>query len=162
MLPRIELFARNYRAAEPLYSELAKGETTGGIASYGGMSSASALGRIRQALGDEAGARTVLLECLTREKDLIRSSKNAVALYRIAAIEASLGDVETSTRDLQSAVDAGWINYRSLQLDPRFDKIASDPRFPEIISALTTKVSELRRQTGQPLTMAANGEKYSP
>ncbi len=158
MLPRIEFFSRNYHAAEPLYSELAKGKSTGGIASYGGMSSASALGRIRQALGDDVGARTILSECLTRELDLIQSSKNAAALYRIAAIEASLGEVDAATRHLQAAVDAGWIDNRSLQLDPRFDAIAADPRFHEIISILRLKVAELRRQTGQPITMASNGE----
>jgi serine/threonine protein kinase/tetratricopeptide (TPR) repeat protein len=162
MLPRIELFSRNYRAAEPLYAALAKGTSTGGIAAYGGMSSASALGRIRQALGDEAGARTILAECLTRELDQIRTSKNAPALYRIAAIEASLGNVDAAITHLRAAASVGWIDYRSLQLDPRFDAIASDARFHEIISVLTTKVAELRRQTGQPTTMAAIGERSSP
>jgi tetratricopeptide (TPR) repeat protein len=162
MLPRIELFSRNYRAAEPLYAELAKGKSTGGIASYSGMSSASALGRIRQALGDDVVARSILLESLTRELDLIQNLNNAAALYRIAAIESSLGDSDAAITRLRSAAAAGWIDYRSLRLDPRFDAISVDPRFHEIISVLTTKVAELRRQTGQPITMAANGERLSP
>jgi len=162
MLPRIELFSRNYRAAEPLYAELAKGKPIGGIASYSGMSSASALGRIRQALGDEAGARTILLECLKEEIALVQTSKNAAALYRIAAIESSLGNTDAAMIHLRGAVSAGWIDYRSLRLDPRFDAIARNASFGEIISGLTSKVSELKRQTGQPTTMAANGEHPSP
>jgi hypothetical protein len=60
------------------------------------------------------------------------------------------------------AIKAGWIDARSPQLDPRFDGIASDSRFKEIIETLTTKVAELRRQIGQPIKMASNGENNSP
>ena len=161
MLARIELFARNYRAAERLYSELAT-TNSAGTTSYGGMSYASALGRARQALGDVSGGRLVLENCLTQELNLSPSSKNPAGLYRLAAIEASLGRTDAALNDLQAAVAAGWIDYRSLRFDPRFDAIADDSRFHEIISVLEAKVSELRRQTGQPIKMASNGEANSP
>jgi serine/threonine protein kinase/tetratricopeptide (TPR) repeat protein len=158
MLARIEFFARNHRAAEPLYSELVKRNSAGGLASYGGLSYASALGRVRQSLGDEAGGRSVLQECLARELERIPSSLNPIPLYRIAAIEASLGDKEAALKHLRAAAEAGWIDYRSTLIDPRFDAITGDPRFHEIISLLKAQVSGLRRQTGQPITMASNGE----
>jgi serine/threonine protein kinase/Tfp pilus assembly protein PilF len=162
MLARIELFARNYRAAEPLYSDLAKRYPAGGVASYGGMSYASALGRLRQAMGNEAEARSILKQCLARELELAPSSKNPAALYRIAAIEASLGEADTAIKYLHAAAAAGWIDYRSLQIDPRFDGLARNSGFHEIISVLKAKVSELRRQTGQPIKMASIGESNSP
>jgi serine/threonine protein kinase/tetratricopeptide (TPR) repeat protein len=162
MLARIELFARNYGAAEPLYSELTKRYPAGGVASYGGMSYASALGRLRQALGNEGEARSILKECLARELELTPSSKNPAALYRIAAIEASLGEADAAMRYLHAAAAAGWIDYRSLQIDPRFDELARNSGFHEIISALKAKVLELRRQTGQPIKTASIGESNSP
>ena len=161
MLARIELLARNYRVAERLYSELAK-TNSAGTTSYGGMSYASALGRARQALGDDSGGRSVLENCLAQELDLSPSSKNPAGLYRVAAIEASLGKTDAALKDLEAAVAAGWIDYRSLRLDPRFDAVARDSRFHKIISVLEAKVSELRRQTGQPIKMASNGEANSP
>jgi len=94
--------------------------------------------------------------------DLSPSSKNPAGLYRVAAIEASLGKTDAALKDLEAAVAAGWIDYRSLRLDPRFDAVARDSRFHKIISVLEAKVSELRRQTGQPIKMASNGEANSP
>lgn len=154
MLPRIELVARNYGAAETLYAELARRNATGGIASYGAMSYASALGRVRQALGDETGGRSILTESLARELELMQNSKNSAGFYRIAAIEAALGDADAAVDHFRAAVAAGWIDYRSFQVDPRFDAVADDTRFHEIIATLRTKVLELRRQTGQSVTMA--------
>ena len=153
---------RNYGAAESLYSELLKKYPSGGTVSYGAMSYHSALGRIRQALGNEIGARSILEERLVYETALAASSDNPAHLYIIAAIESSLGQIDPALSHLRAAVAAGWIDYRSLRLDPRFDAVADDPRFHEILAALTTKVSELRRQTGQPIKMAANGEMSSP
>ena len=158
---RIELFAHNYRVAEQLYSELTKANPKG-VAAYGGMSYAAALGRLRQAIGDDTGGRSILKNCLAHELNQAPTSKNPTALYRVAAIEASLGDVDLAMQYLRAAVAAGWIDWRSLRLDPRFDTIAADPRVQEIISSLRTKVSGLRRQSGQPFTMAHNGEPNSP
>jgi hypothetical protein len=37
-----------------------------------------------------------------------------------------------------------------LQLDPRFDGVRHDPRFAGIVAGLNAKITELRREAGQP------------
>jgi tetratricopeptide (TPR) repeat protein len=162
MFARIELLSRNYPQAERLYTDLIKGSVTEGNESFGAMSYASALGRIRQALGDEAGAQLVLKDALNRELASTRNAHDPEALYRIAAIQASLHQSDAAIRYLNDAVAAGWIDCRSPRIDPRFDTVANDPRFQQIISRLSNKVSLMRRRIGQPITMAANGERNSP
>jgi TolB-like protein/tetratricopeptide (TPR) repeat protein len=158
MFARIEFLARNYGAAEPLYSDLVSDNMTAGNDSLGAMSCASALGRIRQALGDEAGAQSLLSDALKRELAIAQNARDPEALYRIAAIEASLKQPDAAIQYLDKAVSAGWLDARSPRIDPRFDAIANDPRFNKIISDLNKKVSELRRHTGQPTEMALTGE----
>ena len=51
---------------------------------------------------------------------------------------------------------------QTLQLDPRFDGLATDFRFRQIIADLTSKVAMLRRQTDQPTKMVSNGGIISP
>jgi tetratricopeptide (TPR) repeat protein len=162
MFARIELLARNYPLAERLYSELLNGNITGGKDSFGAMSAASALGRIRQALGDEAGANSLLSDALKQELGSAENARDPEALYRIAAIEASLYQPDAAVRYFNNAIAAGWIDARSPRIDPRFDAIANDPRFNQLISDLSNHVSELRRRTGQPIKMAATGDAKSP
>jgi len=52
----------------------------------------------------------------------------------------------------------GWLDYRSLQLDPRFDTIAGEPRFRQVISVLINKVMGLKRSAGQSKNLASNGD----
>jgi tetratricopeptide (TPR) repeat protein len=161
MIARIELLARNYPAAERLYEQLAQNRSPDRNEYFGAMSYGSALGRIRQLMGNEASGQSLLQECLLRElKSAYR--KNPETLYRIAALEASLGNRDLAIKYLEAAVGAGWIDFRSPRIDPRFDSLSADPRFHEILSALTERVSELRRRTGQPLEVAVNGELTSP
>ena len=44
---------------------------------------------------------------------------------------------------LQQAVSAGWADYRSLSLDPRFDNVATDQRVQRIIGRLKLRMEEL-------------------
>jgi hypothetical protein len=68
-------------------------------------------------------------------------------LYLISAIQSSLGHVDSALVYLQEAVNFGWIDYRSMSLDPRFDSISGDPRFKKVIKATQARVEELRRST---------------
>jgi tetratricopeptide (TPR) repeat protein/predicted Ser/Thr protein kinase/TolB-like protein len=160
-LAQIEFFSRNYREAERLYRDLADKEPTGGAGFYGGISYTSALGRIIQASGDQSAGQALLAESLRKELASQNNALNPDAQYRIAAIKSSLGDKPSAVEYLRAAAAAGWIDYRSLRLDPRFDALAAEPDFLQIITSLTTKVAELRRQVGQPIAMASTGEKHS-
>ena len=52
---------------------------------------------------------------------------------------------EASLAHLRKAVALGWVDYRSLSLDPRFDLLRG-PAFQTIIDELTAKVADMRRE----------------
>jgi serine/threonine protein kinase/Tfp pilus assembly protein PilF len=163
IIAQIEFFARNYDEAEKRYSELAKTDPSGGGIFYGGISYNSALGRLQQLHHDEKSSRELLQACLENEAATVkREPQNRDAWYQLAAVESCLGKTDAAVDHLTAAIKTGWIDARSPKLDPRFDGIAGDPRFQQIITTLTNKVTELRRQVGQPTTMASNGENNSP
>jgi TolB-like protein len=140
-----EFFARNFPAAEEIYQALAKSDLGGGGSFYGAMSYASALGRSKQMTGDKAG-EVMLQDCLAIEKSALRQiPDHPEILYRLAAIESSLGDIDSSASHLKKAFMAGWLDYRSLALDPRFDSLRGDTRYRQISEAMATRVASLRR-----------------
>jgi serine/threonine protein kinase/tetratricopeptide (TPR) repeat protein len=145
----IEFFGRNFVEAERLYDKLARADANGGAAFYGDISYNSALGHIRLAKGNSSRVRALLEECLDKDFNQLESAPdNPEVLYRVSAIESTLGRKESSLSHLKEAVKAGWIDYRSLSLDPRFDAVADDARFKIILGGLKLKVDELRRSTG--------------
>jgi tetratricopeptide (TPR) repeat protein len=145
---QIEFFARNYPAAEELYAKLAKGDEDGGGSFYAAISYQSALGRINQALGFNQVATGLLQESLARERaTLNRQPANPEAAYRLAAVEASLNLTEPALQHLHQAMALGWLDYRSLQKDPRFDSLRTNPELNTLIDGLSAKVAELRSNT---------------
>jgi hypothetical protein len=52
---------------------------------------------------------------------------------------------EPSLSHLRQAVALGWLDYRSLNLDPRFDSLRG-PEFQTIIDDLSAKVADLRNK----------------
>jgi hypothetical protein len=68
--------------------------------------------------------------------------------YRTAALESCLGNSGVAIENLRAAIAAGWLDIRSLQLDPRFDAIRTDSRFAEIMESLRAKIAEHRRDAG--------------
>jgi tetratricopeptide (TPR) repeat protein len=142
---QIEFFARNLGEAQRLYTALEQTDPDGGGSFYGGISYKSALGR----LNNNYAKRSALLgECLAKElKQLEAAPDDAEILYRIAAIESSLGKTDAAIERLEAAVAAGWIDYRSLSLDPRFDAVAEDIRFQSLLGKLKLRVEDLSRAT---------------
>jgi hypothetical protein len=67
-------------------------------------------------------------------------------LYGAAADYAAFGDRDKATAALAAAIEAGWIDYHSMELDPRFDCIRETETFKETLAHLTNKVKEMRRQ----------------
>jgi tetratricopeptide (TPR) repeat protein/TolB-like protein len=142
---QIEFFDRKWAAAEELYIRLAKADPDGGGSFYGAVTFQSALGRIKQAAGQDENARTLLQAALGKETaTLARQPSNPELAYRVAAIEASLNSVEPALQHLRQAITAGWLDYRSLQKDPRFDAIRNHPEFDALMDGLSAKVAELR------------------
>jgi tetratricopeptide (TPR) repeat protein/TolB-like protein/tRNA A-37 threonylcarbamoyl transferase component Bud32 len=146
MAAQVEFFSRNFPAAEKLYQELAAKDQNGGGTFYGAVSYQSALGRLRLAAHDEKKGNQLLNETLAKERERLRSTpEHPEVLYRVAAIESSLGDGETALEHLRAAVKAGWIDYRSLKLDPRFDGISTHPRFNEIVNNVSETVAAMKK-----------------
>ncbi len=142
----IEFFARNFPEAQRLYTVLEQKDPDGGGAFYGGISYKSALGRIALNKNAPDVGSPLLQECLIKElKQLESALDNPDVLYRISAIESSLGRTEPAIGHLQAAVSAGWIDYRSLSLDPRFDAIAEDVRFRTTLGKLKLRVEDLSK-----------------
>jgi hypothetical protein len=51
---------------------------------------------------------------------------------------------DAAINSLRLATISGWIDYRSLKLDPRFDSIRQRPEFEAIINNLSVKVADMR------------------
>ena len=153
----VEFFSRNYPEAERRYAELAEKDPLGGgrDSTYGAVDYHSAIARLKIQAGDESQARGVLLEVKSAAKRKLAAAPfDPQILYRLSAAEAMLDQTEDSLRDFKTAIDAGWIDYRSPRLDPRFDSISQSPSFNTILSDLAATVARLGRQSSaaSPLT----------
>jgi tetratricopeptide (TPR) repeat protein len=144
MAAQIEFFSRNFVKAENLYSELMKGDHAGGVDYHGSIRFLSAIGFIHATTGFADG-NALLNEALALdEKELSAAKDNPARLYSLAADYAALGEGEASLDALASAIKAGWIDYRSMELDPRFDAVRAAPQFREVISAIAVRVTQMR------------------
>jgi serine/threonine protein kinase/tetratricopeptide (TPR) repeat protein len=145
----VEFYARKYDAALQLYTELGKVDPLGGgrNAGPGAVDYRSALARLKLEAKDQTYAQALLGDSIAAQKSRLKFAPNdMMALYCLAAAEAMLDDTSASLRDLKSAIDSGWIDYRSTQLDPRFDAIRASPEFQRLLSDLARHVAELGRQ----------------
>ena len=148
MAAEVEFYARNWADAEKLYKTLAQSDPTGGGEFYGLVTFDSALGRLRQLSGDKQAGDEILQRCLaTATRAFKAAPHHPDVLYRLAAAESSLGKREAALEHLRYAFKAGRLDYRSLQLDPRFDGLHDDPEFTEISKAMATRVVSLRVNT---------------
>jgi serine/threonine protein kinase/tetratricopeptide (TPR) repeat protein len=147
LLAQIEFFARNFREAERLYREIHQSNPHGvGKQQYGAISSTSALARLKIASGDLRTANKLLRESFTIDQgELSKAPRNPEVLYRLAADEAIRGNTTAALTYFQASIAAGWIDYRSPRLDPRFDHIANTPEFQKTISELAAHVATLNR-----------------
>ncbi|HET9419173.1 MAG TPA: protein kinase [Chthoniobacterales bacterium] len=146
LLAQIEFFSRNFAEAERLYREIRDADPRGvGLEQYGAISSASALARLKFATGDLVSGNQLLKQCLASDQAQVRvSPHNAEVLYRLSADEAIQGNVAMSLQFLRNSIAAGWLDYRSTRLDPRFDQVAANPEFQKLLSELAAQVAGLR------------------
>jgi tetratricopeptide (TPR) repeat protein len=125
-----------------------KSDEHGGGSFYGAVTYQSALGRINQQLGAIDEATPLLQQSLATETEAFRlQPRNPEAAYRLAAVEACLNQSESALEHLKQARVLGWLDYRSLQLDPRFDSLRTNPELATLIDGLSAKVAELRSKT---------------
>jgi serine/threonine protein kinase len=144
---QVEFFGRNWPEAERLYSALAQSDELGGAFSYGAITYQSALGRLRQLQGDQEGGRALLARGLSREREALATAPtHPDILYRTAAIESSLGDTEGALRHLRAAFQGGRLDYRSMELDPRFDALRKEEDYIQIRDDMTHRVTALRQK----------------
>ncbi len=151
MAAQIEFFARNYAEAEPIYRSLARRDQSDGSGFYGSVSYASALGCLVQLSGDKARGLELLEKARQEEDSSPAGPGTGQALYRLAAIEASMGHATAALVRLEAAVAAGWSDTRSPRLDPRFDRISHEPRFVQIMERLALRLQEMRGQASRSL-----------
>ena len=143
----IEFFSRDFDAAERLYREAASRlGRTGGLDFLGSVRFLSAIGFIRLKAGAEAEGKALLEEAQALdEKELSSTNDDQRRSYSLAADNAALGNHQAAVAALSDAIAAGWIDYRSIELDPRFDLIRDTEVFKEIGKHLTQKVENMRR-----------------
>ncbi len=143
---QVAFFSRNLPEATKLYEALAGSDPDGGGDFYGGVTFQSALGRLHILNGHDAIGRALLTNCLAREtRTLEQAPQDAGVLYRLAAIEASLEDRLSCLDHLDAAAQAGWIDSRSLSLDPRFDSVRTAARYKSIFETIVARVAASRR-----------------
>ena len=147
---QVEFFSRSYPAAKELYSKLMSGDAQGGGLFHGAVTYKSALGRINQAVGENDEATRLLHEALATENAAFRlQPRNPEAAYRLAAVEACLNQTDAAMEHLRQAIALGWLDYRSLQRDPRFDSLRTEPELDTLIDGLSAKVAERRSKQDQ-------------
>jgi tetratricopeptide (TPR) repeat protein len=153
MAALIEFFSRHFEQAEQLYREASASNPTGGIDQAGSVRFLSAIGFIRKYSGHDAEGNQLLEQARALdERELSLAPDNPSLAYSLAADSAALGNPEAAIATLEKAITAGWIDYHSLQLDPRFDSIHDTPPFKDILARLTKRVDEMRRQAARPKT----------
>ena len=147
MAALIEFFSRHFPAAEKLYRKALAVDRSGGVDFAGSVRYLSAIGFIEKLSGAHAKEGNVLLEEAhwLDETELLSAPGNLRHLYSLAANYAAQGKGEAAIVCLDKAIAAGWIDYRSMTLDPRFDSIRNDETFQDALNRLTSKVQEMRR-----------------
>ncbi|HZV91002.1 MAG TPA: tetratricopeptide repeat protein, partial [Candidatus Nitrosocosmicus sp.] len=88
------------------------------------------LAHLAASRGDTAEARRMLAE-LTEAR-----SKRVVSAWGIAALHASLGDVDEAFAWLETAVKERATGLTFLRVHPRLDSIRKDPRYGELVRRL--------------------------
>jgi serine/threonine protein kinase/tetratricopeptide (TPR) repeat protein len=146
MSAQVEFFSRNYRQAEIFLKEALIHDYAGGVDFAGSLRFLSALGFIRKNSGATTEGEALLGEArLLDEKETRLAPNNARRLYSLAATEAALNRSSAAFLALDRAIAAGWVDYQSLDLDPRFDSLREIPTFQDTLNRMKNKIQAMRR-----------------
>jgi serine/threonine protein kinase/tetratricopeptide (TPR) repeat protein len=155
----VAFFSRNFVEADTFYREALAVNRAGGVEFLGSVRFLSALGFMQKASGIQASEGKTLLDEARAldEKEVSSAPESPERLYSLAATFAALDDSEAAITGLNKAVAAGWIDYRSIEFDPRFDSLRDTQAFKDTLTGLTNKVQKMRRQQpGRELASNAN------
>ena len=105
------------------------------------------LGFILHSTPAKAIATNLLIEARRLdEQELLETPGNPERLYSLAASESALGNARNALKALDDAIRAGWIDYRCVELDPRFDAIRSSCEFGRMVADVKSKIQTFRQQ----------------
>ncbi|HEV2840680.1 MAG TPA: protein kinase [Chthoniobacterales bacterium] len=140
------LMSGKRQEAAEIYRTLLEGDR--GISILGSrITYQSALGWICLQTGEKAEGISLLNEAKNLEIGALSTApRNPNHLYSIAATCAALGETNEALTWFEKAADAGMIDYRFAEMDPRFSDLAFDTRFKKTLTALRERVEQLRRQ----------------
>lgn len=147
MAAQVAFFSRDFADAEARYGRLMAREGSGGGGFFGAISFPTALAAIHLSRGDVEAASALLEAAHSRlERRLAVFPGHRNALYELAAVEAMQSNKDMAFQKLRAAIDAGWVDYRSTAIDPRFDALRGDPRFQTLVDEIASHVAHLRQQ----------------
>jgi serine/threonine protein kinase/Flp pilus assembly protein TadD len=146
MLGVVEFWNHDFGNAEAQYRKLVAKDRNGGGDFYGCISNLSALGFLRLRAGDPDGHKLIEEALRLNDRALSKVPFNRETLYDQAGSYAALGDGRKALQTLARAISAGWIDARSLKLDPRFDTIRDEHSFRTSLDDLAAKTAALRRK----------------
>jgi eukaryotic-like serine/threonine-protein kinase len=92
------------------------------------------LGHLEASRGNETAARRILRELIEAR------SHRVVSGWGIAALHASLGDVDEAYRWLDVAIEEGATGLSLLRVHPRLDPIRRDPRYQALLRRMKLDV----------------------
>ena len=147
----VEFFTRRFDAAEQFYREASAFGRNGGVDFPGCVRFTSALGFIQQLSGERSSEGIALLQesRAVDQQETASAPENPRSWYGLAADESALGNKEAALAALERSIETGWIDYHSMNLDPRFDSIRATPRFQQAIAQLEQAVRQMAERTKQ-------------
>ena len=99
-------------------------------------------------MGETAKGERVLRKCLTDNlSQLSRNPSNPAKLYEVAALYSSLGQKNEAMQYLHKSTAAGWLDFRSMKIDPRFDQLIDNTDFRNLSDEIAAKVTRMREKT---------------
>ena len=68
-----------------------------------------------------------------------------LALVIRAVLESEIGNTEEAIEALESALEANWVDYKTMSLHPIFEKMRDTPEFLIILEEMQAKSDSLRK-----------------
>ncbi|MBF90032.1 MAG: hypothetical protein CMG75_10370 [Candidatus Marinimicrobia bacterium] len=95
-------------------------------------------------------ATPLLEEIIDSKLENINQGGDVSSLTRLnlSLAYSAIGDKESAIEWLENSVTKGWIHYKLIEIDPRFDIIRQDPRYQAEIEKMKSMVFKERMESG--------------